>query len=128
VMKYLPSEFKAEEKAEAGKAGGEARAEAYRESQDFATRRVAEIEPEIEHRVAKAAEVQRNPRWTPPELTRQPEPVTTSIPAPTETPPEPKPEALDVADFTCPECHRSFRISHVANNLHKLVPIKEEPA
>lgn len=42
VVKYLPAEFKSEEKAEAGKAGGEAKAEASRESQDFATRRVAE--------------------------------------------------------------------------------------
>ena len=126
VMKYLPDEFKDREQAEYGQKGGEARAEEVdkrKATQRVATSEVQEAQPVTEHRAAEVL----NPRWSPPELTRQPE-VTMSIPAPPEEPPEPKPEALDVADFTCPECHRSFRISHVASNLHRLVPIKEEPA
>jgi len=38
----------------------------------------------------------------------------------------PKPEPLDVADFSCPECHQDFRIEHVTNKLHRFVPIKKE--
>jgi len=66
VVKYLPSKFKVEEKAEAGKLGGETKAEIYRESQDSATRRVAEIEataapsppgePKVKTKSAKPAE------------------------------------------------------------------------
>lgn len=41
---------------------------------------------------------------------------------------EPKPEPLDVADFTCPECHQDFRIVHIKRNLHRFVPVKKEPA
>jgi len=125
VMKYLPSEFKAEEKAEAGKAGGEARAEAYRESQDFATRRVAETEPEVEHQVARAAEVQRNPRWTEPSM---PQPaVTTSIPSTSGAPepPAPKPEFVDIGEFECSECHQKFHVKHIARNLHRLELVRE---
>lgn len=44
VVKYLPDQFKTEEKAGPGKLGGEARAEAYRESQQSATQRVATSE------------------------------------------------------------------------------------
>lgn len=39
VIKYFPQELKNKEKAIAGAKGGEARAEAYRESEDFARRR-----------------------------------------------------------------------------------------
>lgn len=44
VIKYLPEEFKDKEKKTAASKGGEARAEAYRESQDFGTRRMPESE------------------------------------------------------------------------------------
>jgi ParB/RepB/Spo0J family partition protein len=44
VVTYLSPKYKDEIKAEAGRLGGEAKAEAYRESQDFATSRVAEPE------------------------------------------------------------------------------------
>lgn len=61
----------------------------------------------------------------------EPEPeVTTSTPSAAEGPeaPAPKPEPLDVADFTCNVCNRTFRIVHVADNLHRFVPVKEPEA
>lgn len=37
-----------------------------------------------------------------------------------------KPEPLDVADFTCPECKQEFRIVHVSDNKHKLERVRKE--
>lgn len=64
----------------------------------------------------------------------QPEPVTTSIPSASmesalpesgKPEPEPRPEPVDVADFTCSVCNREFRIVHVAHNLHRFEPIRK---
>jgi ParB family chromosome partitioning protein len=35
-------------------------------------------------------------------------------------PEQPKPEAIDIGTFECPECHEHFIVEHVSNNLHRL--------
>jgi ParB/RepB/Spo0J family partition protein len=34
--------------------------------------------------------------------------------------------SYDVADFTCPQCHQSFRIVHLPNGKHKIEPVREQ--
>lgn len=146
VTKYLPDEFKAEEKAQAGKAGGEAKAEAYRESQDFATRRVAEtqeippidkivlcarcgdpIEPPAIHSKGKfyctdCAEILKTEQAEP-EGVPEPEPVE-SEKEPVATPPR-VPPVFDVGEFMCLKCNERFRVEHLPNGKHRLQPIRE---
>jgi len=33
---------------------------------------------------------------------------------------EPKPEAIDIGEFECTECHIKFHVEHIAPNLHRL--------
>jgi ParB/RepB/Spo0J family partition protein len=58
VVRYLPAEFKKEEKAQAGALGGQAKAEAHRESQQSATSLVARAALEKAEREAMAVKVQ----------------------------------------------------------------------
>lgn len=48
----------------------------------------------------------------------------TEAPSPTEEPATPKPEAIDIGEFECPECHQQFLVEHVNRNLHRLRPVK----
>jgi len=121
VVKYLPSEFKAEEKAEAGKLGGEARAEAYRESQDFATRRVAETPAGLGPATETRRAVQLAPEGS---FTEEPTTGSPSLPSELGTanrsevgPVEEKPQPQDIDtgfEWECPECHQRFQLIHVS--------------
>jgi len=80
---------------------------------------------EAEHRVARTAEVQLNPRWNEPSI---PQPaVTTSIPSAPRAPepPAPKPEGIDIAEITCPVCKTEFRLQHFALRDHRPLYYKE---
>jgi hypothetical protein len=39
--------------------------------------------------------------------------------------PEPKPEPVDVAEFTCKICGETYRISHVKPGVHELELMKQ---
>jgi ParB/RepB/Spo0J family partition protein len=116
VLTYLPAEFKDKDKIEAGKAGGEATAQEYRESQQSA----ASLAP-------KSEDIRQEPTPTPEheEPTEEPpipeegvgfEPPTLAGP--------PEPEPIDVAEFTCKICDEVYRISHVKPGVHELELMK----
>jgi ParB/RepB/Spo0J family partition protein len=136
VLKYLPIEFKAEEKVEAGRLGGEARAEVYRESQDSATRRIAETKlvPCARCGVATSKPVHLGGKFycgacaqarlfvqpeagtsTAPPLPSEPARTGPSEEKPIEAPkPEPKVVKIDTGfRWTCPECGREMQLLHV---------------
>ena len=92
----------------------------------------AEKQHEIVSRIAETGEV---PSMRAIRQTVQPEPVTVSTPGTSSTlstcieapePTAPKPEPVDVADFTCSVCNQDFRIVHVAHNLHRFDPIRKQ--
>jgi ParB/RepB/Spo0J family partition protein len=135
VTKYLPAEFKDEEKARAGALGGESKSATLQHS---ATQRVAGP-PAIN--CARC----RNPIQGPPvhledsyycqECAEQleAEAVPTLLPGqpkelgePTHLEPAPpEPPAVDIGGFECPECHKHFIVEHLPNGKHKLKPVRE---
>jgi ParB/RepB/Spo0J family partition protein len=131
VVKYLPTEFKDEEKAKAGALGGESKSATLQHS---ATRRVAEIpcarcgDPipgppvhvEGKFYCAECHEqiVAESAPTLLPEVERAREPE--------EEEKEPEPPALDIGGFECPECHTHFIVEHLPNGKHKLKPVREE--
>ena len=127
VCRYLPGEFKDAKKVEAGRIGGEALKEKYEE--EDALRLRAESQ-DIRQPIEAGAS-------TSPLHPTLPSESTTAAP-PKEEPteallgyevpklePEPKPESVDVAEFTCKICGEAYRISHVKPGVHKLELMKQ---
>jgi len=117
VMKYLPNEFKRDYEAP----------ESPRRRDLTETTQNVPSEPSGVGFEPTTSQERRTAEQ--PSTESVPEPRRAGAPLSESDKPEagaPKPEPLDIADFTCSVCHRSFRITHAANNLHRLVPIKEE--
>jgi ParB/RepB/Spo0J family partition protein len=133
VVKYLPSEFKAEQQSEAGKASGAARAESVlrrgTESQDTGLQVICArcgdpIQGPPVHLEGKfycqecyeQVQAEKVPGILPePERVEEPEEEK-----------EPEPPALDIGGFECPECHKHFIVEHLPNGKHKLKQLREE--
>ena len=138
VYKYLPEEFKNKEMSDLGKLGGEATAEsaAARRAPNSESQDTSKEEPSPE----TSKDFQRLPEHEgfkperPERLSEQSETAPSSGDAslsPSEISAasqleEPKPEPLDVAEFTCSECHQLFRIVHVNNQLHRFLLVNKE--
>jgi len=135
VTKYLPAEFKDEEKARAGALGGESKSATLQHS---ATQRVAgppaincarcgdpiqgpPVHLEDSYYCQECAE-QLEAEAVPTLLPGQPK----ELGEPTHLEPAPpEPPAVDIGGFECPECHKHFIVEHLPNGKHKLKPVRE---
>jgi ParB/RepB/Spo0J family partition protein len=129
VYKYLPQKLKDEEKAEAGRLGGQATAEAYSESQDFGAQRAAESEetrqtPELPLKQGMDSEAAYKEVGN--EIPEE-EPVGFEPTTPAGLPgPEPAAlKAVQIGEFDCTECGRHFFVDHLPDGDHKLREVKE---
>jgi hypothetical protein len=139
VCRYLPEEFKAAEKVEAGRIGGEVLKQRYEE--EAALRRRAEsqdtrqgipcgrcgdpIQGPPAHLEGKfycqecyeQVAAESVPSLLPePERVEEPE---------EEEKKEVEPPAVDIGGFECPECHKHFIVEHLPNGKHKLKQLRE---
>ncbi|MCJ7559152.1 ParB/RepB/Spo0J family partition protein [Candidatus Bathyarchaeota archaeon] len=156
VAKYLPDEFKDKTAIERGIAGGQATAEAYRESQDTSLRRQEESEDTRQGiPCARCGDVTSHPFSAPDKkmycdegcYRQAKEESESESRATSETDEEVGKEeaeeketskteketsrseqlrAVQIGEFECTECNKRFLVEHMKNGKHRLKPIRED--